>query len=65
MKGPLVLPSGGSMVLVALCTPIAMLLLLLGMDAFEELLSKWPTESDDEPPGSLTDRLPAGPPPRP
>ncbi|MEU5085187.1 hypothetical protein [Streptomyces sp. NPDC021356] len=36
------------MVVVALCTPIAMMLLLLGMDAFEELLSRWASEPDDE-----------------
>ncbi|WP_267883401.1 hypothetical protein [Streptomyces sp. NRRL S-340] len=38
------------MVVVALCTPIAMMLLLLGMDAFEELLSRWSTDPDEEQP---------------
>ncbi|MFI2645842.1 hypothetical protein [Streptomyces sp. NPDC018610] len=37
-------------VVIALCMPVAMLLLLLGMDAFDSLLSRPADEPADEPP---------------
>ncbi|EDY66904.1 conserved hypothetical protein [Streptomyces pristinaespiralis ATCC 25486] len=39
-ESPFALPLGGSMVLLALCVPILMMLLLLGMEAFEDLVSR-------------------------
>lgn len=41
------LPLGGTVLLIALCTPIAMLLLLFGMDAYEGLLAPPPPEPDE------------------